>query len=159
MARRHALVSLRHAAPPSAMLPFFFFFRINTIIIWKRDDTAVNFYDIGWLLYQRIINTERRVLICLSPTLDQLTAANCMICSVDVWLPMEPTFFLQGSQCKSLWLLCPKVYTQRQFSTSISHVSIALFDFRVGCHSGQVSAGIIEYILSWWMPWLSKCNF
>ena len=24
MARRHALVSLRHAAPPSAMLPFFF---------------------------------------------------------------------------------------------------------------------------------------
>ena len=135
MARRHALVSLRHAAPPSAMLPLFFFilfFRINTIIIWKRDDTPVNFYDIGWLLYQRIINTERRVLICLSPTLDQLTAANCMICSVDVWLPMETTFFLQGS----LWLLCPKVYTQRQFSTSISHVSIALFDFRVGCHSG-----------------------
>ena len=42
------------------------------------------------------------ILICLSPTLDQLTAANCMICSVDVWLPMEPTFFLQGSQCKSL---------------------------------------------------------
>ena len=44
MARRHALVSLRHAAPPSAMLPLFFFFyyffffffiyfRINTIII------------------------------------------------------------------------------------------------------------------------------
>ena len=43
MARRHALVSLRHAAPPSAMLPFFlllfffffffFFFRINIIII------------------------------------------------------------------------------------------------------------------------------
>ena len=28
------------------------------------------------------------------------------------------------------------MYTQRQFSTSISHVSIALFDFRVGCHSG-----------------------
>ena len=26
MARRHALVSLRHAAPPSAMLPLFFFF-------------------------------------------------------------------------------------------------------------------------------------
>ena len=25
MARCHALVSLRHAAPPSAMLPFFFF--------------------------------------------------------------------------------------------------------------------------------------
>ena len=116
--------------------PLFFFFRINTIIIWKRDDTPVNFYDIGWLLYQHIINTESPVLICLSPTLDQLTAANCMICSVDVWLPMEPTFFLQGSQCKSLWLLCPKVYTQRQFSTTISHVSIALFDFRVGCHSG-----------------------
>ena len=104
MARRHALVSLRHAAPPSAMLPLFkfFFFRINTIIILKRDDTPVNFYNIGWLLYQRIINTERRVLICLSPTGDQLTAANCMICSADVWLPMEPTFFLQGSQCKSL---------------------------------------------------------
>ena len=48
------------------------------------------------------LNTERLVLICLSPTGDQLTAANCMICSVDVWLPMEPTFFLQGSQCKSL---------------------------------------------------------
>ena len=28
------------------------------------------------------------------------------------------------------------MYTQRQFSTSISHVSIDLFDFRVGCHSG-----------------------
>ncbi len=25
MVRRHALVSLRHAAPPSAMLPLFFF--------------------------------------------------------------------------------------------------------------------------------------
>ena len=72
------------------------------MIFEKRDDTPVNFYDIGWLLYQRIINTERRVLICLSPTWDQFTAANCMICSVDVWLPMEPTFFLQGSQCKSL---------------------------------------------------------
>ena len=30
MARRHAFVSLRHAAPPSAII---FFFRINTIII------------------------------------------------------------------------------------------------------------------------------
>ena len=129
-----------------AMLPlpapccpfFFFFFRINTIIIWKRDDTPINFYDIGWLLYQRIINTERRVLLNLFVSYLGSThwAANYMICSVDVWLPMEPTFFLQGSQCKSLWLLCPKVYTQRQFSTSISHVSIALFDFRVGCHSG-----------------------
>ena len=102
MARRHALVSLRHAAP---FFNFFFFLGLivgPTIIILKRDDTPVNFYDIGWLLYQRIINTERRVLICLSPTLDQLTAANCMICSVDVWLPMEPIFFLQGSQCKSL---------------------------------------------------------
>ena len=108
---------------------FYFFFRINTIIIWKREDPPVNFYNIGWLLYQRIINTERRVLICLSPTRDQLTAANCMICSAYVWLPMEPTFFLQGSQCKSLWLLCPKVYTQRQFSTSISHVSIALLNW------------------------------
>ena len=133
MARRHALVSLRHAAPSQRHAALYFFLRINTIIVLKRDDKPVNFYDIGWLLYQRIINTERHVLICLSPTQDQLTAANC---SVDVWLPMEPTFFLQGSQCKSLWLLCPKVYTQRQFSTSISHVSIALFDFRVGCHSG-----------------------
>ena len=104
IARRHALVSLRHAAPSQRhAAPFLFlFFRIYTIIIINRDDTPVNFYDIGWLLYQRIINTERRVLICLSPTQDQLTAANCMICSVDVWLPMEPTFFLQGSQCKSL---------------------------------------------------------
>ena len=67
-----------------------------------RPHTPVNVYDIGWLLYQRIINTERRVHICLSPTLDQLTAANCMICSVDVWLPKEPRFFLQGNQCKSL---------------------------------------------------------
>ena len=73
MARRHALVSLRHAAPPSAMLPLLkkkiiiiiiiIFF--NTIIIWKRDDTPVNFYNIGWLLYQRIINTERHVSIAL----------------------------------------------------------------------------------------------
>ena len=44
------------------------------------------------------------------------------------------------------------MYTQRQFSTSISHVSIALFDFRVGCHSGVSGDNrdsIIEYILSW----------
>ena len=41
-----------------------------------RPHTPVNLYDLAWLLYQRIINTERRVLICLSPTLDQLTAAN-----------------------------------------------------------------------------------
>ena len=36
MARRHALVSLRHAALPAPCCPFFyfyFFFRINTIII------------------------------------------------------------------------------------------------------------------------------
>ena len=51
--------------PPSAMLPssFFVFFLIFflriTIIIWKRDDKLVKFYDTGWLLYQRIINTFR----------------------------------------------------------------------------------------------------
>ena len=127
MAPRHGLVSLRHAAPPSAMLPFFFFFfniyiyffiiiffRINAIIILKRDDTPVNFYDIGWLLYQRIINTERRVLICLSPTQDQLTAANCMICSVDVWLPMEPTCILSPGKSvqKSLIALSQSVHTK-----------------------------------------------
>ena len=37
---------------------------------------------------------------------------------------------------KSLIALSQSAHTQRQFSTSISHVSIALFDFRVGCHSG-----------------------
>ena len=37
---------------------------------------------------------------------------------------------------KSLIALYQSVRAQRQFSTSISHVSIALFDFRVGCHSG-----------------------
>ena len=36
---------------------------------------------------------------------------------------------------KSLVALSQSVHT-RQFSTSISHVSIALFDFRAGCHSG-----------------------
>ena len=39
---------------------------------------------------------------------------------------------------KSLIALSQSVHTKavQQFSTSISHVSIALFDFRVGCHSG-----------------------
>ena len=134
---RCAMLPLPAPCCPFFFFDFFFFFlRINTIRIWKKRWHTRQLLWHRWLLYQRIINTERHVLICLSPTWDQLTAANCMICSVDVWLPMEPTFFLQGSQCKSLWLLCPKVYTQRQFSTSISHVSIALFDFRVGCHSG-----------------------
>ncbi len=47
--------------------------------------------------------------------------------------------------------------SQRQFSTSISHVSIALFDFRVGCHSGvrgddrvypELVNGLIEQIVT-----------
>ena len=63
MARRHALVSLRHAAPSQRhAAPYFFFlifFLRITIIILKRDDKPVKFYDIGWLLYQRIINTFR----------------------------------------------------------------------------------------------------
>ena len=90
-------------------------FKINTIIILKRDDKPVNFYDIVWLLYQRIINTERRVLICLSPIRDQLTAANCMICSVDVWLPASHgTHILSPGKSvqKSLIALSQSVHTK-----------------------------------------------
>ena len=52
MARRHALASLRQAAPPSAMLPpstFFFnlfLYFYDYYYYLKRDDKLVKFYDV-----------------------------------------------------------------------------------------------------------------
>ena len=54
---------------------------------------------------------------------------------------------------KSLIALSQSVHTKpRQFSISISHVSIALFDFRVGCHTGvrgdnRVYPGLVNALI------------
>ena len=57
MARRHALVSLRHDAPS-------FFIIIIKYYYLKRDDKLENVYDVWWLLYQRII-TRSAVTNCV----------------------------------------------------------------------------------------------
>ena len=50
MARRHALVSLRHDSPSFIIIIIKYYYL-------KRDDKLENLYDVWWLLYQRIIKT------------------------------------------------------------------------------------------------------
>ena len=64
--------------------------------------------------------------------------------------PWNPHSFLREVSAKVFDCFVPK-HTQRQKHV---HVSIALFDHRVCCHSGV--RRIIHYSWSWWMPWLSK---